>query len=284
MDEREEKCIDFVIRAIENRLKQKRGNVWCPETTPQIPRDQRIDAVAEIGEQKFAFEHTMIEPYEGHHKQGVVTHKAETHLRSRLEGLDLNIGIDIALPNNWSDQYPRQKQRQRFITALASLVREKLSDIELLKDDDRFFNIGKIDEISIKVVRNNFEEMDDTGTLPYLILIAGDFQNGRIGRLRRSLDDKLPKLIRWGKDHQTVLILENRDISLTGWHSVRPVIEGLWNESGVIPVDYLYFVNATINKWRLLPFVEEGKWSIPKPSSLVRVDRIDKSELSSPFF
>lgn len=283
MDEREEKCIDFAIRAIEYRLNRKRGKVWCPEVTPDTPRNRRIDAVAEIGERKFAFEHTMIEPYEGFHKQGVVTRKAETHLRKRLEGLDLKVGIDIALPNNWSDQYPKQKQKQRFIEALAILVREKLPEIELLRGDDRFLCLGDIEGIPVEVVRNGFEEMDGSDTRPFLMPFAGDFRNGRITRIERSLDDKLPKLLRWEPSHQTILILENRDISLTGQHSVRPIIEKLWNAAGEIPIDYLYFVNATIDKWRLFPFVEERKWAISKPSGLVRVDGIDKSELSSPF-
>jgi len=222
LDQREEKCIEFVLRTIEKRLMKNRSNVWRPEENRDTPSDRRIDAVARIGGQDFALEHTMVEPYEGHYKQGVVTQKARIYLWKQLEKFDLKVGIDIALPNGFSTLYPKQKQREKFIRALASLIREKQSEIESLGDDDRFYEIGVIGEIPIKVVRNGFEKIGED-TRPDLLSMAGDYQKWRPDRIQRSLADKLPKLKRWGKDHQTVLILENRDISLTSWRSVRPV-------------------------------------------------------------
>lgn len=280
MEEREEKCIDFVLRAIETRLAKNRGNVWSPEAHSDTPENSRIDAAVKIGEKNFAIEHTMIEPYEGHHRQGKQTNTAEAEFLGVLGDVDLNIGVDIALPSNWMEALPKKRQRTKFLKSLASLFRYKLDEIKILPDDDKFFCIGEIDGSGINVVRNGLEELGNSDACLYFVLLADDYKNGRAGRIKRALDEKIPKLHKWETGHKTVLILENRDISLTNWRSVRGEIESNWVDISDIPLDYLYFVSAPHPTWRLYPFIEEREWVPPKPNGLVRVDRIDCSELS----
>lgn len=284
MEENEQKCIDFVLRRLESQFSQVRTEVRCPEENLNTPTDMRIDIVSTIGAEKFAIEHTMIEPYEEHHKQGIATNEAAMNLKADLKDLDLKVGIDVALPSNWSEKFPKKKKRRIFIKKLANLVIEHKVTLESLPDDEMFVSLGEIDGITIRVVRNSFEIYDPSDTCPYLLSLAPDnYSLLRSDRIKRSLNDKLPKLCKWQGGHRTVLILENRDLSLTNWHSVRREIEKIWVNEAAPPINYLYLIYTTTNKWRLFPFVENGKWTSLKPNGLVQMEQFNRADLSLVF-
>ena len=264
---REHKCIDAVVRCLESGLRASRGPFTFPENEEDCPPNRRVEALTCIGARKFAFEHTLVEPYEGFIRQGTQTREAEETLRRKLRDVKLPFGIDIVISADWSNRLNGRGERAEFVKRLVSLIRERIGEIQTLEDDGRIHMIGRVDGERVRVGRNGFEQIEESFQ-PNIVLSVSNYDSGREERVRRALSSKLPKLSAWGQEADTVLILENRDIQLTNWHSVREIIESEWAGWEKPPVDYLYFVSATHSIWRIFPFVETQKWTLPNRAGL----------------
>ncbi|KAE9627591.1 hypothetical protein [Parasedimentitalea maritima] len=281
MNEREAKCVDAVLRFLEAKMKGVRQDPIFPEQELATPRDRRVELCAKIDGVNFAIEHTLIEPFEGWLKQGRLVSNIENMVRGNLKEHMFSVGIDIIFPTDIVERLSKSKKVKEFVSALSYKLKELSSEIQCWPDNYRVRSIGSIKGVELSACRNSFEEISGADIFPCFFHTAPEFRNiSQRDRVMRALDKKVPKLSRWHSSHTTVLILENQDISLTGWHTVHPIIEKCWLSQDTLPVDYLFFLGAAHSTWRLYPFVEEGRWSTFKPNGLVRVDTFGEDELA----
>lgn len=280
MNEQESKCLDAVLRYLADHEGVRSNKLWSPEENASLADvDRRVELVAECNGRNFAFEHTLLEPYEGHKKHGIVTKLAESELRAFLSTTPFPFGIDVALPSRWVERIDSKKKRNQFIKGVAELVQREIAAICLLQDDEKFLKLGTVNSIEIMIVRNGFENLEKQELQPCLTLLADDYRAKRPDRIRRALADKIPKLSSWGKTHETVLILENQDISLTGFHSILPILQTEWNDLGNLPIDYVFVIDTSLRTWWLYPLIERKNWSWARANGLVRSFQFDEAEL-----
>lgn len=281
MNIKETRCIDASIRYLESRLDSERTFYACPEDDAAIPINMRIDASFGVGTRKFALEHTMIEPYEGHIKTAALARKAESYLRSQLKGLRFPVGVDVALPSNWHELSSRNRDREAFLRQVAKLIWKEKLTIGKMPDNHRLIDIGSIDGIKITVGRNSFEKIENGEREICLVPMVADYESGRQNRIERSLRDKLPKLKEWSNGYELVLVLENNDISLTNESSIIGILKQLWENENLIPCNFVFYINTSHSTWRLCPIVFDGGWHHTKDSGLLRIIQYIENDLLS---
>jgi len=280
MNIRENRCIDASIKFLEGQLNATLSNFSCPENDLSITQNMRIDALAEIGLRKFAFEHTIVEPYEGHIESHAATKWAEDKLRAMLKDLQLSVGLDVLLPADWYEKIVRGRPRNEFLTEIATLITTRKTNIERMADNDRPEDLETIQGVEVQICRNSLETIDDEGLEICIGLFAGNYKTLRKPRIERSLLSKLPKLEKWANVNETILVLENRDISLTNVWSVVDTLQTLWNSDQSIPCDFVFYINASHSTWRLHPIIFERKWRHTKSNGLIRSFKFDEADLS----
>jgi len=280
MNIRESKCLDATIRLLEQHLMSVRSQFVSPELDINVPPSMRIDGLVHIGERKFALEHTLVEPFEGFTSSGVITRKAETELRKLLHRLNLSVGIDVLLPASWGEIIPKGAARHRLLEDISNRIRARQAEIESMSDDDRTMVLGEVRGVPVRVARNPFVPAEDGDKSTCIVLVANNNQKQRFSRIERSLCTKVPKLEKWERDCETVLILENTDIALTNVHSISDVLKDRWQTEESIPCDFVIFVNASHSTWRIHTIVFERRWRYIDENGLAKSVRFSESELS----
>lgn len=258
----------------------KNATFRFPEDEPDIENDRRVEAIVSIGDEAYAVEHTLIEPFEGYIKSDRLSKVAEDVMRQCLSDINFEFGVDVCLRSGWFKQFDGNSRRVAFAERMAELVRKKYHDTdnfrELVGD---YQELGEVDGVYIRIERNFFE-VDDGEREPCIRLVASsELKERRIKRLDRALSNKVPKLLNWSDYCNTMLILENPDLFLTGQQSVRPILEKKWPGSAV-PVDFLFFICSGHKNWRLYPFIEKRSWAGLKPNGLVLSKKFHESGLA----
>lgn len=284
MGQREEKCLDAVIRYLERKLDVLRSGVQSPEIIEQTPRDERIDCSVTLGATLFALEHTQIEPFEGHNRGQAATARAEIQLRNLLSSVEYPGAFDVLIDAMWLDSRGTQKRQRSFIGELAELIRLNQKLILSIFGDvsDRSVSIGILHGNEVYVQRNFLEENGGTPG-PSVGRLVANIDDLRMDRFRRSIDEKLPKLEKWADraGAQKVLILENRDPFLTNWDAVADLaFKTLGADTSL---DYLFQLDTVNSTWRLFPIIENRRRAHRLSNGLRRVVRFNPDELNAIF-
>ena len=114
---------DAVLRFIEAREGQKRRDLTFPE---KMHEDGPVELVCFVGEQRFAFEHTRIEPFPGHIQ---LEAEAKRHFEpiadmlvgqlSAEERFELQVPVGILLGKNDREVRPIQEALVRWVIEVA---------------------------------------------------------------------------------------------------------------------------------------------------------------------
>jgi hypothetical protein len=99
----------------------------------------------------------------------------------------------------------------------------------------------------------------------------------RVDRIRKSLNDKLPKLAQWKMRARTVLVLENRDMALSNHWEIANCLEETLKDRDDVP-DQIWLVDALHSRWITICLRESGM-AFPHEDSQVRFREFNESEL-----
>jgi hypothetical protein len=100
------------------------------------------------------------------------------------------------------------------------------------------------------------------GQLKIARFMPPDLEARRLERVRRALDDKLPKLSAWkARGALTVLVLENDDIALSSVHHISAAVVAARPDPGLLP-DRIYEVDTPGSTWIVWSLKRHPDWPL----------------------
>jgi hypothetical protein len=268
------------LRDIEARMSSTRHDVTLPKKAHGLGP---VELVCTVGPQRFAFEHTRIEPFAGHiqleaeanrHFQPIIAQVASRlPVDSRFE---LNVPAGAMLGLNDRAARPIQDALVRWILVTApSLPTARLGRYVL--------PIQKITPTGVPFAVSLHRWPRDGFPAPFTIqhLVAGDVEAGRLKRIQAAYDRKALKLLQWKKSGaRTILIFEEDDIFLTNHFNVADALAKVETSRTDRP-DEIYLLSVFTNMWLItrLRIDDETLYDMPvdrrfwetHPSMLVNV-------------
>lgn len=210
----EGKACDAVIRRLEAQYGFGRQEVRYPE---KENHPAPVEVVCSIGGQRFAFEHTIIEPFERHIQGQAQDWKELPRFRDKLtnfipEGEHIVLCVPVRCLAGLDSTASKQVQEGLF-----NFVE---SQIESLPAHPSFSGIVphefNIPEISFKFSLVKYNGSSIFGRISLIQKLNFDLEMERVKRTRRALDKKSTKLSHWKcQGFRAVLVLEENDIALT---------------------------------------------------------------------
>jgi hypothetical protein len=244
----EGKACDAILRHIEAREGAMRRDLIFPEKTHDVGP---VELVCTVGAQRFAFEHTRIEPFAGHIQ---LEAEADRHFKpitdsvagqlppeSRFE-LDVPAGAMLGL--NDRAARPIQDALVRWILGTApGLPTARLGRYIL--------PIQKVTPPGVPFAVSLHRWPRDGFPFPFIIRhhVEGDIEAPRLQRIRAAYNRKLEKLLPWQRSGaQAILILEEDDIFLTNHFKVADALFQIEGSSTNRP-DEVYLVSVFTSMW-----------------------------------
>lgn len=226
---------EALIRVLEAELDLQRSDVTYPEDDHSGPP---VEMRLRLGAQRFAIEHTLIEPFPLAIQTGRQFQELAAEIEPALNGSMPGPGTyQLVFPIHPTERKPRHTHaalRERII----QWVREAGAELhgecpERLDRDHRphgycGVRTTEIEGIPLSLSRRVHwsENGRHDGALFMVRSIGEDVEDQRRTRIRTALDKKLPKLTDCRAEGDlTVLILEYRDIALTNQVLVAQALE-----------------------------------------------------------
>jgi hypothetical protein len=244
----EGKACDAVLRSIEAREGAARRDLTFPERTHSVGP---VELVCTVGVQRFAFEHTRIEPFAGHIQ---LEAEAERHFKpitdrvagqlppeSRFE-LDVPAGAMLGL----NDRAARPIQ-----DALARWILDTARGLPIAPLGRYILPIQKMTPAGVPFAVSLHRWPRDGFPFPFVIRhqVQGDLEAGRLQRIRTAYNRKLEKLLPWQKSGaRAILILEEDDIFLTNHFNVADALLQIEGSSANRP-DEVYLLSVFTSMW-----------------------------------
>ncbi len=285
----ERKICDAVTRILEQRTCKTRANTRVPERDRIGPP---VEYRFELGDQHYALEHTLVEPFEDEMQIGA-------HFHDFIQPIQVEIGQTLPRPGTYYAVFPlnpsagmkpndRAEARRVVIEWLKGKALELYGRKSQMGPDDRYGEDLHLCErppglnFEIAVSRSLFRDIPpNAGGRLFISRFAPQNHEGlRKERIKRSLDDKCPKLLRCKTEGaSTVLILENRDISLTNHALVGTALEESAARRHDIP-DEIFYVDTTIEeRWTVWLLYRNGV-ALPDDDNQVRYREFEPSLLT----
>jgi hypothetical protein len=245
----EGKACDAIARRIEARLGRARGQMCFPENEQHAGP---VDLVCKIGDHLFAFEHTGIEPFEGHVSLDA---KSDKHLQAIR---DL---VEAALPSgeSYTLYIPAGATLGlsgpalgRVLRAIATWIIATAPQLPMIRRTDPLTgpHNARIPDVPFPVSLTRAEPGPVPAGFHVVHLVERDTEKRRVERIRRAYKQKMPKLGVWKQlGARTVLILEENDIQLTSHWAVASAVMAV--EKGILEKpDEVYLVSTVVtNEW-----------------------------------
>ena len=256
-DSNEGKACDAVLRHIEARQGGKRSCMIFPEKTHHVGP---VELVCEICGQRYALEHTRIEPFAGHLQAEA---EAERHFKP-LEALvagqlppddrfELHIPFGVLLGKSDREVRPIQAALAQWIIATAPTL--PIARLGRVVTPVRKVTVPGV---PFAVALHRWKREAFPSALHVVHLVAGDIEPARLDRLRTAYTRKLDKLLRSQVDGaRAVLILEENDIQLTNHFRVGDAL--LEIEKGIAEKpDEVYLLSTGVSVWFGVPLRVDG--------------------------
>ena len=212
----EGKACDAVIKRIETREGQPRGDLRFPEREHHAAP---VELVCEIGGRLFAFEHTSIEPFEQHMELEV---KAPAHfwpIQERLTGLlpaDEHFVLEVPAK---ATLHLRPRETRQVQDALVDWIKATAPTLPVVRLPGFAIPLtySKVPGVPFEVFLIRSVRGGRPGQLSVTHLVERDlFEENRVARVRRAYEAKCPKLALWQQaGARTVLICEESDAQMT---------------------------------------------------------------------
>ena len=222
----EGKACDAVVRRIERREDAARCDLWLPERERHpFP----IELACEIGGRLFAFEHTGIEPFDGHMDLQARAPAHFTPLVGALsavlpttEHFQLQVPVNAMLALEGSEI-------RRVREAIVVWAQTAAPSLPIAPYGRYALPIVPVHlpGVPFPIVLHRFESIGYPGHhVSVTHAITGDLETQRTARIERACEAKFPKLAAWRRDFgaRTILILEENDIQLTNAERVASAL------------------------------------------------------------
>jgi hypothetical protein len=244
----EGKACDAVLRDIEARAGAKRSDLIFPEKTHSVGP---VELVCTVGTQRYAFEHTRIEPFAGHiqleaeakrHFQPITGRVAsQLPADSRFE-LEVPAGAMLGL----NDRAVRPIQ-----DALVQWILATAPNLPKARPGRYVLPIQKITPRGVPFAVSLHRWPREGFPYPFIIRhsVTGDVEAGRRDRLEAAYNRKIPKLLQWkASGARTILILEEDDIFLTNHFNVADALAQV-EASRTDRPDEVYLLSVFTSMW-----------------------------------
>jgi hypothetical protein len=249
----EGKACDAVIRRIEAREGSSRRDVSLPE---QEHHAAPVEVVCRIGERLFAFEHTRIEPFDGHIR---LQADALVHFKpvvERLAGiLPLTESLHLIVPAKATEEL-KKRQREKMQRALGDWIIGTAPTLSLTpygsyKPRQQPVRVPHV-PFDVSLYRFRSAVPSRGGQLFIVALFKGDIEHERSARIRRAYEKKCAQLAPWQRDGaRTVLILEEDDTNYTNPELVADELALIEQEAGDRPNEIYLLSTIVTKRWWL---------------------------------
>jgi hypothetical protein len=273
LERHEGETCDAVLQFLEKRTGQARADIELPEKTGV---GKPVEIVFMLGDQHYAMEQTLIEPFEGHMQLNA---QAEAHFGPIVEALkgklpeqffELHIPIKAMIAC-------KKQEIAGIQTAIASWVEQVGPGLPIKRVYDYIGDIAptNIPGVPFPVTLYRFD-----GLMPRLQvvhqLVSETRAEDQLNRIARACENKFPKLADWKekKNSRTILVLEDNDIQLTSITNVSDAFAQIVKNRNDIP-DETYLVASCMDPWYAWPIYIDG---LPYPA-LCRWGRGDGWEI-----
>lgn len=264
----ERKACDAVARAIEVLNETERTNAYSPEDTKE---PGQVEYAFEIGKTVFAVEHTVVEAFGGQIQADTHFAKFGTPITDALDGklpppgvYYLNFRINPSAGMKPKHIEKAQSAIIAWIEKTASELHEECPN-QPSKNAKPFGHKNSrganIEGVELGLVRETHWAISNrhSGRLFATRIAPKDYESLRLERLGEALEDKLPKLQKWkDKGARSVLILENRDLSLSNHVVICEALETELTKRNDVP-DEIWLVDTVIEtEWTVWCLVRDG--------------------------
>ena len=253
----EGKACDAVVRLLELRSGHDRSDVCYPEKDGNGPP---VEVRLRLGPEKYALEHTLIEPFENEIWAGVTFTQICAHVTEALPSLPgsahyrLVVPVDVRLPRS-------DDERRRALEGLVDWIVKSAGAMQGATRSEHGRSPYRWDACVRAKPAHFHGEFElarwpdaarmglQPGSLDLVRACPDDLEERRRDRLDRAFRKKCPKLQKCrASGARTVLVLESDDIALTNFHVVRDQI-------AMVPAEYrdtaddIFLVETAIDPW-----------------------------------
>jgi len=280
----EGKACEAIVQRLEERANGKRTGLRFPE---QEQHASPVEAAFSIGDQLYALEHTVIEPFEGHMKMEA---EADRHFKPIEDALKDALGntamFELVIPVN-AFQVKKKGEIEAIQKALIEWVKASASTMPKSADGrGTSSSSAATPQVPFAVTLQRFEPAPIPGHHFQISHMVSNGPQLRADRIKKSIEKKFPKLAAWKRDEnaKTVLVLEDNDIHLTNPSIVAETFEPLAKARADRP-DETYLVVSCTPLWTMWPmligdksyfdFVRSGEWGYHEiePTGLVSLTK-----------
>ena len=239
----EGRCCDAVLRILEEQHGSQRRNLG--RDTPERPS---IDVECTIGDQHYALEHTLIEPFSDNQRDNINFERVfdRAFEAAVLDLMSSHLAYTISV-EIYAFQGMDTKSLTSARTALLTWVRgalPKLPEPQLSGHPQEVRVRGEPPEAPVRVTLACHHSSLSGGKLLPGRFAPANLDHLRRARLLRALKDKGPKLLAARRiDTRTVLVVENHDIAITNESTVAEAFGELAAQAEYMPDD-IYMVNT----------------------------------------
>ena len=264
----ERKACDAVARALERLSASVRTNAYSPEDRGA---SAPVEYVFDLGGIKYAIEHTVVEAFAGQIHTGV---NFESFIDPIVAALDHHMPppgrFDLVFAiNPGSDRKPRiiaaaQQAIIEWINVTAAELHNECPEQPSRSRKPRGFRSSRKATVAgIEMTLQRETIWSEPGIAHGRLFVSRfaprDYETLRAERIATAMSKKLPKLKIWtGGGARSVLVLENRDISLSNHIAILEAAEAALAGRNN-PPDELWLVDTTINlEWTALCLIRDG--------------------------
>lgn len=277
----EGKACDAVVKTMERRTLKERFDIRHPEINRVGPP---VELRLKLGEQDYAIEHTIIEPFENNINAEITVSEIRQFLIENLAGqlLDpmyyvLQVPKEICLPRGNVKRVRALKSLAEWVKSSAQIMFERITglsypidcyDIPLSpycfpEDSVKAKPPGLNCTVELLRWRNGTVTGRKPGFVQTLLDYPNDLESLRTERIRRAFTDKFPKLAKCrAEGARTVLILESQDAAHTRFDLIGKQLPPLLAEQTYLP-DEIFLVESNSGLWWVYP-MKYGKDHWPK--------------------
>ena len=267
----EGKACDAVVKTMERRTRKVRSEIRHPERDRVGPP---VELRLKLGEQEYAIEHTIIEPFENNIKAGLTVVEIRQYLIQSLTGqlpgpmyYVLQVPKDVCLPRGEVKRVWALKNLAVWIQSSAHIMYERNTVLSLPIDshdipispycwpDDSVIDKPSGLNCTIELLRwrNGIVIGRKPGFVQTILDYPEDLEGFRTERIRRAFSDKFPKLAKCGAEGaRTVLVLESRDTAHTRFDLIGNQLPALLARSTYLP-DEIFLVESNMGLWWVYP-------------------------------
>jgi len=267
----EGKACDAVVKTMERRTRKKRSEIRHPERDRVGPP---VELRLKLGEQEYAIEHTIIEPFENNIKAALTVVEIRQYLVQSLTGqllgpmyYVLQVPKDVSLPRGEVKRVRALKKVAEWIHNSTQIMYERNTLLSLPIDchgipislycfpDDSVKDELSCINCTVELLRwrNGIEVGRKPGFVQTVLDYPEDLENYRAERIRRAFAYKFPKLAKCRADGaRTVLVLESQDTAHTRFDLIGNQLPALLAEQTYLP-DEIFLVESNMKLWWAYP-------------------------------